>query len=281
VSARDRALLAIIAIGGLLAGAWFLLIKPEHAKAQTLGTQVSALQSQLTTAQGQVSSGLAARAQFASDYAELARLGEALPTDDEVPSLIYQIQSAASASKVDFRTLQMASSSTPAPAPTPAPTPSASSSSSSSAPSSPAPSSPAASSPAASSSAASSSAATIPPGATTGPAGLPMEQFTFEFTGSFFHLSGFFKRLQQFVIANNKHISVSGRLLTINAISLAAGPTGFPQVSANVSATTYMAPASQTVLNSATPAGPGGATSSTGTSTGTPTPAAATISSPN
>jgi hypothetical protein len=108
-----------------------------------------------------------------------------------------------------------------------------------------------------------------------------MEQFTFEFTGSFFHLSGFFKRLQQFVIANNKHISVSGRLLTINAISLAAGPTGFPQVSANVSATTYMAPASQTVLNSATPAGPGGATSSTGTSTGTPTPAAATISSPN
>ena len=269
MSARDRALLAIIAIGGLLAGAWFLLIKPEHAKAQTLATQVSSLQSQLTTVQGQVSSGLAARAQFARDYAELARLGEALPTDDEVPSLIYQIQSAANASKVDFRTLQMASSSTPAPAPAPAPSSSSSSSSS------------AASSPAASSSAPSSAAPTIPPGASTGPAGLPMEQFTFAFTGSFFHLSGFFKRLQQFVIANNKHISVSGRLLTINAISLAAGPTGFPQVSANVSATTYMAPASQTVLNSATPAGPGGATSSTGTSTGTPTPAAATISSPN
>ena len=262
MSARDRALLAIIAIGGLLAGAWILLIKPEHAKAQTLATQVSTLQSQLTTAQSQVSSGLAARAQFATDYAELARLGEALPTDDEVPSLIYQIQSAASASKVDFRTLQMASSSAPAPAASPS---SSSSSSSSSA----------------SSSAASSAAATIPPGASTGPAGLPMEQFTFQFTGSFFHLSGFFKRLQQFVIANNKHISVSGRLLTINAISLAAGPTGFPQVSANVSATTYMAPASQTLLNSATPAGPGGATSSTGTSTGTPTPAAATISSPN
>ena len=256
MSARDRALLAIIAIGGLLAGAWILLIKPEHAKAQTLAAQVSTLQGQLTTAQSQVSSGLAARAQFASDYAELARLGEALPTDDEVPSLIYQIQSAANASKVDFRTLQMASSSTPAPA----------ASSSSSTPSS---------------SAASSSAATIPPGATTGPAGLPTEQFTFEFTGSFFHLSGFFKRLQQFVIANNKHISVSGRLLTINAVSLAAGPAGFPQVSANVSATTYMAPATQSVLNSATPAGPGGATSSTGSSTGTPTPAAATISSPN
>jgi hypothetical protein len=282
VSARDRALLVIIAIGGLLGGAWFLLIKPEHAKAQTLATQVSTLQGQLSTAQSLVSSGLAARAQFASDYAELARLGEALPTDDEVPSLIYQIQNAATASKVDFRTLQMASSSTAVPAPSPSPSSSSTSSApSSSAASSSAASSSAASSSAASSSAASSSAATIPPGATTGPAGLPMEQFTFQFTGSFFHLSGFFKRLQQFVIANNKHISVSGRLLTINAISLAAGPTGFPQVSANVSATTYMAPASQTVLNSATPAGPGGATSSTGTSTGTPTPAAATISSLN
>jgi len=254
VSARDRALLAIIALGGLIAGAWMLLIKPEHAKAQTLAAQVSTLQSQLSTAQSQVSSGLLARAQFSKDYAELARLGEALPTDDEVPSLIYQIQSAATDSKVDFRTLQMASSSTPAPAP---------SSSPSSSPS------------------AGSSAPTIPPGATPGPAGLPTEQFTFEFTGSFFHLSGFFKRLQQFVTANNNHISVSGRLVTINAISLAAGPTGFPAISANVSATTYMAPASQTVLNTATPAGPGGATSSTGSSTGTPTPAAATITPPN
>ena len=270
MSARDRALLAIIAIGGLVAGAWILLISPEHAKAKTLATQVSTLQAQLSTAQGQVSSGLAARAQFAKDYAELARLGEALPTDDEVPSLIYQIQSAASASKVDFRTLQMAASNAPAPAATPSPSSPGAKSSSAGSPAATVP--PATTVP---------PAATIPPGASTGPAGLPMEQFTFQFTGSFFHLSGFFKRLQQFVTANNSHISVSGRLLTINAISLAAGPTGFPQVAANVSATTYMAPASQTVLNSATPAGPGGATSSTGSSTGTPTPAAATISSPN
>lgn len=262
MSARDRALLAIIAIGGLLAGAWMLLIKPEHAKATTLAAQVSTLQGQLSTAQGQVSSGLAARAQFAGAYSELARLGEALPTDDEVPSLIYQIQSAAAAARVDFRTLQMSSANS-TPAATPTPTTGSSTSASTS-------------------TTTTAAAATLPPGASTGTAGLPTEQFTFEFTGSFFHLSGFFRRLQQFVVANNKHISVSGRLVTVNAISLAPGPTGFPQISATVSATTYMAPASQTVLNSATPAGPGGTTSSTGSpSTGTPTPAAATISSPN
>lgn len=266
MSARDRVLLVIIAVVGLVGGAWMLLIKPEHKKAQDLGAQIQTLQGQLTTAQGQVSSGLAARAQFASDYAELARLGEALPGDDQVPSLIYQLQSAASAAKVDFRTLQMATGSSPAPT-----TPSSSSSSGSS------------------SSGTSSTPTTAPttnppPGASTGTAGLPTEQFTFQFTGSFFHLSGFFKRLQAFVVANNTHISVSGRLLTINAVGLTAGPKGFPDIAATVSATTYMAPASETVLNSATPAGPGGATSSTGstgTSSGSPTPAAATISSPH
>jgi type II secretory pathway pseudopilin PulG len=255
-------LLVIIAVVGLVGGAWMVLIKPERTKASSLGAQIQTLQSQLTTAQGQVSSGLAARAQFAADYAELARLGEALPTDDEVPSLIYQLQSAATSAKVDFRTLQMATGSTPAPTST---TPSTTTSGTSTT------STPVSSTP-------------PPPGASTGAAGLPTEQFTFEFTGSFFHLSGFFKRLEAFVVANNKHISVSGRLLTINAVSLAAGPKGFPQISANVSATTYMAPSSQTVLNSATPAGPGGATSSTGstgTSSGSPTPAAATISSPH
>jgi type II secretory pathway pseudopilin PulG len=266
VSARDRIILVVIAVVGLVAGAWMLLIKPERTKAQSLGAQVQTLQSQLTTAQGQVSAGLAARAQFAADYAELARLGEALPTDDEVPSLIYQLQSAATAAKVDFRTLQMSTSaaSTPTPAPTSSTSTSAASGTSNTA-------TPASTTP-------------PPPGASTGAAGLPTEQFTFQFVGSFFHLSGFFKRLQAFVVANNSHITVSGRLLTVNAVSLAAGPKGFPQIAATVSATTYMAPSAQTVLNGATPAGPGGATSSTGstgTSSGSPTPAAATISSPH
>ena len=51
MSARDRVLLVIIAVVGLVAGAWMLLIKPEHTKAQTLGAQVKSLQSALTTAQ--------------------------------------------------------------------------------------------------------------------------------------------------------------------------------------------------------------------------------------
>jgi hypothetical protein len=271
VTARDRIVLMVVAAVAIVAGSWILLIQPKRQQATKLDTQVQTLQTQLSTARGQINSGLAARAAFAGDYTQLARLGEALPQDDDVPSLIYQIQTAASAAKVDFRSLQMtpgSSSGSPAPTPTPSTTPSTSSvgsavnsSSSSSA-----------------ASAAAAAAAVLPPGASVGPAGFPTEQFSFSFTGSFFHMSDFFNRLERFVVANNGTITVSGRLLTINGISLGAGPNGFPQISANVSATTYMAPAGSGLLAGASPLGPASTTASTtSSSSGSASPAPATI----
>jgi hypothetical protein len=93
-----------------------------------------------------------------------------------------------------------------------------------------------------------------------GAAGFPTDQFTFSFTGDFFHLSDFFGRLQKFVVAGDRHVTVSGRLLTVNAITLGPGPNGFPQITATVSATAYMAPASTGLLDGATAAGPAGTT---------------------
>jgi type II secretion system (T2SS) protein M len=273
VTARDRIMLLVVAAIALVAGSWMLAIQPKRAQATKLATQVQGLQTQLSTARDQINKGLAARSEFSNDYAQLAKLGEALPQDDDVPSLIYQLQAAATSAKIDFRNLAMASTGSSAPASTSTTSTSSSSSSSSSSPSS---SSPTGSSSSAAGSA--PSAATLPPGAGLGPAGFPTEQFTFSFNGSFFHLSDFFNRLERFVVAHNGQITVSGRLLTINAISLGAGPAGFPQITANVSATTYMAPASTGLLNGATPAGPAGATtSSTGSSSGSSGPAPATI----
>jgi hypothetical protein len=255
VTARDRVILLVVLALAAVAGSWVLLIQPQRTQAHNLDTQVAAVQSQLNSARAQVASGLAARSQFAADYAQLAALGEALPQDDNVPSLIYQIQSAASASRVDFRSLVMNSNGSSAPTPTPAPaspgsTPSAS---------------PAAAPPA------------LPPGAVIGPAGFPTEQFSFTFEGNFFHLSDFFDRLERFVVANQNHILVSGRLLSLNALTFSPGPNGFPQIQASVGATTYMAPATTGLLNGATPSGPASSTTPASTSTGTsPAPAAIT-----
>lgn len=256
MTARDRIVLLVVLAVAAVAGSWMLLVKPKQTQAANLGSQVQALQSKLDTARGQISAGLAARAQFASDYTQLASLGEALPEDDNVPSLIYEIQSAASATRVDFRTLNMAGASSSSSTPT-----TSTSSSSSSAAAAPV-------------------APTLPPGAALGPAGFPVEQFNFSFTGSFFHLSDFFARLQRFVVANNKNIWVSGRLITLNALSLGPGPQGFPEMTATVSATTYMAPAGG-VTAGATPAGPSGTTTTPpAASGGTSASAPATITPP-
>jgi hypothetical protein len=255
VTARDRIILVVVAAIAAVAGSWMLLIQPQRKHAASLGTQVQALQGQLASAQSQVSQGMAARSQFASNYTQLASLGEALPQDDDLPSLLYQIQSAASGARVAFHTLQLVPGSGGS---------SSSSSSSSSSGSSSSSSSGSSSRSSGGSSGGSggsgSSASSLPPGAGMGAAGFPTDQFTFSFTGDFFHLSDFFGRLQKFVVAGDRHVTVSGRLLTVNAITLGPGPNGFPQITATVSATAYMAPASTGLLDGATAAGPAGTT---------------------
>ena len=117
----------------------------------------------------------------------------------------------------------------------------------------------------------------LPPGASVGPAGFPEEQFAFSFNGNFFHLANFFKRLENFVVATNKRVAVSGRLMTLNALSLGAGQQGFPSISASVSATTYLVPSSQGIFNGATPSAPSGSSTpvSGSASPTVPTPTAA------
>jgi type II secretory pathway pseudopilin PulG len=229
MTARDRAILAVVCVIAAAAAGWLLVVQPKRNQASQLGSQITTAQQQLAGARAQVAAAQLARNSFSSSYTVLARLGEAVPADDDVPSLIYQIQNAATGAGVDFRSLTL----NPGGASGTTPTTTTSSAS-----------------------AAQAVTAVLPPGATVGPAGLPIEPFTFTFRGSFFHLADFFGRLQQFVTVSNKSLFVRGRLMTLNAISLSSGPAGFPQIVASVSATTYLVPASQGVMNGATPTGP-------------------------
>lgn len=255
MTARDRTVLIVVAILGAIAGSWLLVISPKRDQAAQLQTQIDTQRSSLSDAQAKLAQGEAARNAFRSSYGTLVRLGEAVPTDDDVPSLIYQIQSAAGRTGVDFLglTLNPAGPGGAAPTTTPAAPPASSSSSTT----------PAAAAPAA-----------LPPGAGVGPAGFPIEPFTFTFTGNFFHLASFFGRLEHFVVAHNRHLAVSGRLLSLDAIDLGPGPAGFPQISATVSATTYLLPASEGLLAGATAAGPASTAAPQQASTTPATPSA-------
>ena len=257
MTARDRiVIMVVLALGAVVAG-WMLVVSPKRDQAASLSTQISAQQSQLDTLRGQLSAGQTARAAFAGQYAQLAKLGEAVPPDDDVPSLIYQVQNVAQGAKVSFRGLQLTNGG---------------GSSTSSSPSS-----------SSTSGAGSTAAATpqLPPGAAVGAAGLPTEQFNFTLSGNFFHLADFFNRLQNFVTSRGSSLLISGRLMTINGINLAPGATGFPQITASVSATTYIVPATEGAFGGATPAGPAaGSQASTSTSPSTTGAPTAAITSP-
>jgi hypothetical protein len=267
VTTRDRMVIIVVLAVGAIVASWMLVVSPKRQQAGSLSTQISSEQSQLDSARSQVAAGEAAKSAFAGQYAQLAKLGEAVPPDDDVPSLIYQVQSAAQAAHVNFRGLQLTGGSGGATTPSTSSTPSSGSSSKSSS----------SSSSGSSSSSSVATAAPLPPGATVGPAGLPTEQFTFTLAGNFFHLANFFNRLQNFVISRDSTLLISGRLMTINAINLTPGPNGFPQITASVSATTYIVPPTEGPLGGATPAGPGTASPAPAPSTGSSTtpPAAA------
>jgi hypothetical protein len=248
VTTRDRIVIMVVLALAAVGAGWMFVVSPKRSEASSLNAQISTEQSQLTAAQGQVAAGENARHQFAGQYAELAKLGEAVPPDDDVPSLIYQVQSAAAASHVSFRGLQLASAG-------------ASSSSSST------------------SSTGQTTTTQLPPGAAVGAAGLPTEQFTITLSGNYFDLSTFFNKLEGFVSPDNGTLMIRGRLMSINAISLVPGPTGFPQITASVSATTYIVPPTEGTFGGATPAGPAPTTqaqaSTSGSSTSTTPPTAA------
>jgi Type II secretion system (T2SS), protein M len=242
VSARDRTVIGILALVAAIAGGWLLVIQPKRGELSSLQGQVSTAQSQLSAAESQVAAGESARAQFGTNYTSLVKLGEAVPTDDNLPSLIFQLQAAATASRVDFRGLSLASGG-----------------------------------------GGSTAGGALPPGVTQGSSGFPSEPFSFTFRGSFFNLADFFARLERFVTVTQGGISVRGRLLTLDGISLGPGAGGFPTIDATVSATAYLLPTTQGLLAGATPSGPAGAgatqQASTGTSTPAPTPSTGASSS--
>jgi type II secretory pathway pseudopilin PulG len=248
VTGRDRKVIVVVALVIAVVAVWFLVISPKRDEANKLGAQVKSAQQQLDSARSQIAIAEADRAAYARNYRAVAQLGEAVPSDDNTPSLIYQLQDAASRAGVDFRSLALSAGASTTTAP-------------------------AASTPGTSQVA----TATLPPGAAVGPAGLPTLPFTFNFQGSFFHLANFLGRLQRFVVATNNKVTVSGRLMSLNAINFAPGAQGFPDIAATISATAYLVPASQGATNGASPSGPAASASpqsvSSSTSTSPPTAA--------
>ncbi len=250
MTARDRTVLIVVGLVALLGGFWFLAIGPKRKEASDVAAQVTAAQTRLDAAQASASSADAARKQYSTDYAMVARLGKAVPVDDDMPSLVYQLSHTAKVNHVDFRSIKLTSSGGGAAAPTGVAAAVASANGNTSA---------------SSSTPAATVAPALPPGAVVGTAGFPTMPFSFNFTGKFANLQRFLKAIDGLTAVQGKTINVKGRLLTVDGVGLKAGPKGFPDVDATVAVTAYLLPADEGLTAGATPATPTTGTASTAT----------------
>ena len=276
---RDRIVVIVVITLVALGGFWMFALKPKRKEASDLGQKLEQAHQRVDTAHGQVTAGDAARAGYARNYSTVARLGKAVPVDVDVPSLVYQLDSTAKETGVDFRQVKLSSGSGAAAVP---PTSAAqgaaatqdnaqskdgkdagANAAASNGSTPPAAGAPAAGAPAAGAPAdpTQSATAALPPGAIVGEAGLNTMPFTFTFQGSFFKLSGFLTKLERYIDARRRSVDVRGRLLLVNGISLTAATTGFPAMTASIAAQAYLLPVDQGLFDGASPTGPSAVTS--------------------
>jgi uncharacterized membrane-anchored protein YhcB (DUF1043 family) len=293
MSRRDSYILIAIALVGIVAAYWFMALSPKRKEASQLDKDIVAAQQQLDQSKQEKVTFAQAQLDFPRMYASLGRMGKAVPPDDDVPSLLVQLNHAAAKANVDFRSVELkldlaekqatagaeaAASAPPAGQATP---PAGATGSQGATP-------PAGTTggqgaaPAAGT--ATASATTSPAPATSGtvatsPAPVDFQKVPFEykFEGGFYDIEKLIRNINELVDRRNQELAIAGRLITIEGFSLKRGKV-------TILATTYMLPADQGLFAGATPQGPANAdpaapqaASAGGT---TPAPPTAAVTSP-
>lgn len=220
----NRLIAAMVAVVALGAAFWIMLLSPKREEAKKLGVEVERLEASLALHQGEVVEAEAARDEFPTQYQRLVVLGKAVPGDDDIASLLVQLNRIAERADGSFREIQLKPGSGGSEPTAPAV----------------APSSGAAESPA---SATEVAASLMPLGATIGPAGLAVMPYEVTFNGNFFKVADFIKGLDVLVDTNEQGVVVDGRLVTIDGFSLEADANkSFPALEASFTLTTYLTP---------------------------------------
>ena len=117
---RDRKVLLIVVPLVVLIGYWFLLLAPKREEASKAGTELSEQQQARDRAQAELDKLQRAKTSFAADYAQLVRLGKAIPSSVDMPSLLVQLDKAARGTGIKFKSVATGDRQAASPAPAPA-----------------------------------------------------------------------------------------------------------------------------------------------------------------
>jgi Tfp pilus assembly protein PilO len=237
----NKILAAVVAVGLAVGAFYYFALAPQREEIAKLDSDVAAKEAELAQAQQTLVGYEQARKSYRSNYTTLARLGKAVPADDDVRSLMIQLESAAERSGVDFEKIELgtglagASGGTPTPTPTEGPT-------------------------------TGGELASAPGAVPVAGGAMSAMPFSFTFNGGYFDLSSFLSRLEHFVTVKNERVNVTGRLLRLESVSIAPSPSGFPQMQAQIGAATYIVPPVEPITEApagAAPSDPGTTTNAT------------------
>lgn len=224
---RTKMMLSVAAIGAAAFAFWFLVLAPKREEVAKLDTDIAAKTAEIEQARVTLADYEQAKRSYKRNYSTLARLGKAVPADDDVRSLLVQLEATADRSGVDFEKIEVGSG-------LGADTSSESEEETS----------------------AGGELAPAPGAVPVADGVLSAMPFSFTFTGSYFDLSTFLARLERFVTVQNDRLDATGRLLRLESVALAPGSDGFPRMQAEVSAATYLVPPVEGVTGAPAPATP-------------------------
>jgi Tfp pilus assembly protein PilO len=225
----NKILLAVVAAALAAAGFYYLALAPKREQIVKLDKDIAAKQAELAQARQQLATYEQARASYKTNYAKLVKLGKAAPADDDVRSLLVQLESAAGTAGVGFEKIELGTATAAAAAGGGAQ---------------------AAGQPASGELAAAPGAVPVAGGV------LSAMPFSFSFSGSFFDLTTFFSKLEHFVSVNNQRIDATGRLLRLETLKIAPSAAGFPRMEAQIGAATYIVPPVEGVERAPAPSSP-------------------------
>ena len=213
----NKILLSVVALGAAIAAFYFFVLAPKREEVAKLDTDIAAQKAEIEQARLTLAGYEEAKKSYKKNYATLARLGKAVPADDDVRSLMVQLESTADRSGVTFEKIEMANNLGGETAPGAAATPAAGT--------------------------LASAPGTVPVAGGV----LSAMPFSFSFTGSYFDLTAFFARLEHFVSLNNAKLDSTGRLMRLESIAITPSSVGFPDMQAEINAATYLVPPVQGV----------------------------------
>jgi Tfp pilus assembly protein PilO len=230
VSRTYRTVLVLIVAAVAVGGYWKFALAPKRQEATALEQKVIEAQAQLGQQRATIATYQDAKEQYQANRATVVRLGKAVPADDDTRSLVVQVDAAAKRSGIDFDNVDI-SSGTGAAATDPA----------------------------------AGATTAVTPGAVNLGSFSAMP-FNFSFTGRYESLRSFISRLERFVTVDGDKISVNGRLLRVDGLSLHAAENGWPGLQADIAASSYLLPAGA----DQTAVAPSATTPSTTTSSASP-----------